>query len=186
MTNKNIALGRIGVVTVLFLLALAPPSRAQVVDQIFRTRLGGALAFSAPLTGIGAEKDNGSNAEIQIGVGDDPLIVGLVIGYTTFGGIPLQDEIAKASSFELRTDWNPSAPTEFGPTIQIGVALYILQRPDVENDLRFGIRTGLGYRWAPWWHTQFALVGAYNFVPDVHAHTRQWATLGLEVMQWSD
>jgi hypothetical protein len=164
---------------------VATPAQAQL-DPIFRTRFGGSLGVSAPITGIGAEKEGGTYFEGQIGVGDDPVVVGLVIGYTTFGGVPMDEEIADATQFELRSDWCPTAPASLAPVYQVGLGLYRLVRPGETSDFRFGMRGGLGVRWAPDWHTHLSLIVAYHFVPDLYAHTRQWVTVGVELMRWTD
>jgi len=180
------ALRRIGAGVIVLGVVLAVPAQAQI-EPTFRTRYGIAVGGAFPIDARDIENDPGVAIEGQIGVGDDPVVVSLAFGYTSFSGPPLDTGAAVATQFELRTDWCPTAPAVWSPIYQVGVGVYRFDRPMEENeDLRFGARLGLGLRWAPAWHTCSALVVAYNFAPDLSARTRHWATIGVELLRWSE
>ncbi len=167
-------------------VAAARPADAQL-EPVFRTRFGIALAGALPIDTEGTEGEPGGTLEFQIGVGDDPVVVSLAFGYSTFGGAPFQEGVAAVNQFELRSDWCPTAPDVWAATYQVGVGIYRMDRYNEPNeDLRFGMRAGVGLRWSPSWQTSVALVTAYNYAPDLKARTRQWITVGVELLRWSD
>ena len=171
---------------VLSAVLCAAPAFAQI-EPTFRTRFGIAVGGGFPIDAAGKEGEPGGVLEAQIGVGDDPLVVSLAFGYSTFGGVPLEEGVAVVNQFEMRTDWCPTAPEEWALVYQFGGGVYRMDRYNEPNeDLRFGVRAGLGLRWSPAWHTNIGLITAYNFAPDLEASTRHWVTLGVELLRWSD
>lgn len=160
-------------------------------SQIFRGGFGGGSGAILPLNGLEDSFDHSGNSfNANVGIGDDPNVVMINLGFSYFGGQPFDDKGGRSFDFGLRSDWFTHGDRKLSPLVRVGLGVHNLDADRTSKVVsavnKTGGELGVGLRWRALWNLDFAIVASGHGIVSRKQEPREWATVTFEFFHWMD